>query len=82
MSKKDRHFFFALNLFRIFGDLAICADSCGNLVEHLSNADKMLDSARDIGPEFIATFGAEKCECEKIATFGAEKCECQKHRHF
>ena len=70
-------FFFAVNLVRLFGDLAICDGSCGNQREQLSNADKMLDSARDLGPEFIATQRAEKCECQKnIATQRAEKCEC------
>ena len=57
----------------------LCDGSCGNQREQLSNADKMLDSARDLGPEFIATQRAEMCECQKkIATQRAEKCECQK----
>ena len=51
----------------------------------------MLDSARDLDPEFIVTFLAEKCECHKISSLFwqksvnmaifkilAEKCECQK----
>ena len=79
------------------GNTAISAFNVRRLLreskgKHLSNAVIMLDSARDLGPEFIVTFLAEKCECHKISSLFwqksvnmaifkilAEKCECQKN---